>query len=101
DGDVIQVAESILKILEARHEILPAPRGFLACEDSRKELGGVAQFFDLYAQFVTALGIQRIQVLPPLQNGVPATAQLLRSRIRDRAIAHGARTFVRVAGPIA
>src|SRR5262245_64081675 len=58
NGDVVEVTQAILHVLERREKLLPTLRRLLAGEEAGEELGCVSHLLGLNAQLVTAAGIE-------------------------------------------
>src|SRR5215831_8668580 len=73
DGDVVEVAQAILHVLERGEKLLPALRRLFAGEEAGEELRCVSHLLGLNAQLVTAAGIEPGEHFSPLANLLEAS----------------------------
>src|SRR5262249_27385560 len=77
DGDVVEVTQAILHVLERREKLVPTLRRLLAGEEAGKELGCVSHLLGLNAQLVTAAGIEPGEHFALLADLLEAARQLV------------------------
>jgi hypothetical protein len=84
--DVVEIAEAILHAFQRREKLLPTLRRLLAREEPGKELRCVSHLLGLYAQLVTAVGVEAIERFALLADFLEAARQLHGGANLDRDI---------------